>query len=96
MKHQCVICKAELAPREAYEYRGIFSCSEHFDEAIAKRDFQRKEIIAEERAKTDIFRGLDLSTETVIGRANREILKPQIEIASKESGRLKEYERKGE
>ena len=29
----------------------------------------------------------------MIGKANREILKPQIEIASKESSKLKNYER---
>ena len=89
--YKCSKCKKELDDHEAYEYRGAFSCEEHFDEVIESRDFQRQEIIKEESAKTDKFKGLDLG-DNCIGRANREILKPQIEIASKESARLKEYE----
>ena len=89
--YQCYKCKKQLEACETYEYRGLFSCEEHFDEGIETRDFQRQEIIEEERHKTQVFEGLSLG-DNPIGRANRQILKPQIEIAAKESGRLKEYE----
>jgi len=88
---KCQKCKIELDDSDAYEYRGAFSCADHFDEVIESRDFQRQEIIEEESRKTDCFRGLDLG-DNPIGKANREILKSRIEIASKESGRLKDYE----
>lgn len=87
----CSKCKKELSSSEAYEYRGAVSCDEHFDEVCELRDFQRQEIIIEESSKTDKFKGLDLG-DNVIGSANREILKGSIEVASKESGRLKNYE----
>jgi len=90
--YTCKVCGAELTASETYEYRGAYSCAEHLDEMQAAREFERQEVIAEESAKTEVFRGLDLG-DNVIGRANREILKPQIEIARKESGRLKAYER---
>lgn len=90
-EYTCSKCHKELDSSEAYEYRGAVSCEEHFDEVCESRDFQRQEIIAEESGKTDKFKGLDLG-DNVIGKANREILKGSIEIASKESGRLKEYE----
>lgn len=89
---KCLICKIDLDDHTAYEYRGAFSCADHFDEVCKKRENQRQEIIKEEHAKTKVFKGLDLG-DSVIGKANREILKSQIEIASKESQRLKAYER---
>lgn len=90
-KYTCSRCHKELDGCDAYEYRGAVACVDCFDSVIETRDFQRQEIIAEERAKTDKFKGLDLG-DNVIGNANREILKSSIEVASKESGRLKEYE----
>lgn len=87
----CSKCKKALDGSEAYEYRGVVSCEEHFDEVCELRDYQRKEIMADEAAKTDKFKGLDLG-DNAIGKANREILKGSIEVASKESVRLKEYE----
>lgn len=75
---------------EAYEYRGAFSCEDHFDELQTRRDIQRAEIIEESKHLTEKFRGLDMG-DSSIGRANREILKADIEIASKETGREKEY-----
>jgi len=87
----CSKCGIELDDSSAYEYRGALSCSDCFDDVIENRDYQRNEIIREEHNKTKCFAGLDLSN-SVIGKANREILAPQIEIASKESARLKEYE----
>jgi hypothetical protein len=88
---ECSQCQKVINKSDTYEYRGILSCIDCFDSAAKLRDFQRQEIIEEENNKTKVFKGLDLSDST-IGKANREILKPQIEIASKESGRVKEYE----
>jgi hypothetical protein len=88
----CRKCKKRIDDHNAYEYRGTISCADCFDNVIDDRDFERQEIIKEESRKTEIFRGLDLDPHSVVGRANREILKPHIEITSKESGRLKTYE----
>jgi hypothetical protein len=77
---------------DIYEYRGVYSCAEHFDEMIEMRDFKRREIINEEDNKTKFFKGLDFSPDTPIGEANREIFKGRIEVAAKESQRLKDYE----
>ncbi|TMS82507.1 hypothetical protein [Pseudoalteromonas sp. S554] len=90
--YTCKKCKAKLKANEAYEYRGAFSCEEHFDEVIEMRDFERNQIINEEHNKTKSFKGLDL-TDSAIGKANKALLKPRIEIASKESLRLNSYER---
>lgn len=91
--YECSVCKKELNGSEAYEYRGVISCIDCHDEAIKRRDSERAEIIAESKHKTDKFRGLDLG-DNVIGKANREILKPDIEIAKKESGRRLNYEKR--
>lgn len=88
---KCSKCKKALTDSEAYEYRGAIACYECFDQVCESRDYERSEIIREEDSKTKAFRGLDLG-DNVIGKANREILKAKIEIASKESGRLKKYE----
>lgn len=90
---KCEICKEDFPIDETYEYRGAFACHEHFEQVCQKRDYERAEIIAEEKQRTDKFRGLDLSN-SVIGKANKELLKPDIEIVSKESGRLKDYEKR--
>lgn len=89
---KCLKCKKKLDPNEAYEYRGIISCADHFDEVCDIRESQRREIIKEESEKTEPFMGLDLS-DSAVGKANREILKSRIEIAKKESRHLQEYER---
>ena len=88
----CSKCRKEIDSWDAYEYRGALSCVDCFDSVQASRDAERQEIIREESAKTDKFKGLDLSPDSPIGKANRQILKPAIEIASKESGGLKQYE----
>lgn len=90
--YKCKKCKKELDGSEAYEYRGAYSCEEHFDEVCEKRDWERQELIKEEDPKLKPLKGLDLSPETIIGKANRELLKSKIEIASKESFKMKEYE----
>ena len=90
--YNCTKCKIDLEENEAYEYRGAVACVDCFNNVIESRESQRQEIIREESAKTQKFGGLDLSPDSIVGKANRVILKSQIEIASKESGRLKEYE----
>lgn len=89
--YKCSICKKGLDASETYEYRGAYACEEHFEEAQGKRDFERQEIMTEENHKLKPLEGLSFG-DSVIGRANREIMKPQIEIARKESGRMKAYE----
>ena len=90
--YKCSKCKRELDSSEAYEYRGTFSCEERFDEVSEMRDFERNQIIKEEHNKTNVFKGLDL-TDSAVGKANKKLLKQRIEIASKESARLNQYER---
>lgn len=89
----CSICKIELDATTAYEYRGRISCYEHFYEAEQRVNLDRQDIINEERSKTEVFRGLDLS-DSIIGKANKKLLKRQREIASKESYRIKLYEKR--
>lgn len=91
-KYQCRICKKELDASEAYEYRGAISCEEHFEEAEEQRNFERAEVIEENEHKTAPVKGLSLGNNP-IGKINREILKPQIEIAKKESMRTELYEK---
>jgi recombinational DNA repair protein (RecF pathway) len=90
--NQCMKCKNEIEDHETYEYRGALSCESCFDEVIESRDRERLEIIREEHKKTDTLKGLDLS-DSVIGKANRDLLKGKIEVSSKESAKLKYYER---
>jgi len=82
MKEQCSVCKKYFDLSELYEYRGKVACSEHFEEAQGNANFERQEIIEDSKHRTDKFKGLDLSDST-IGKANREILKADIEIAKK-------------
>lgn len=89
----CQKCKSELTESNAYEYRGAIACESCFDDVIEDRDFLRSEIIEMENKKTQVFKGLDLDPTSNIGRANRDLLKKQIEIASKESQVLRSYER---
>jgi recombinational DNA repair protein (RecF pathway) len=89
--YKCQKCKKELEASDTYEYRGAYSCSEHFEEVQASRNFERQEIMTEEAHKLKPLEGLSFG-DSVVGRANREIMKPQLEIARKESGRIKVYE----
>lgn len=43
--NECAICQEELTDSETYEYRGVFSCAEHFKELQEKRDYQRKQVM---------------------------------------------------
>ena len=76
---------------QIFEYRWALACWECFDKLQEKRDFERQEIIEEENHKTEVFKWLDM-WDSIIGKANRKILKRNIEIASKESLRIKSYE----
>ena len=86
---ECSKCGKELDNSTAYEYRGVLSCEGCFKDVIEQRNQERNEIITESKHKTDRFKGLDLS-DSKIGKANREILRPDIEIAKKESTRRKQ------
>lgn len=88
---KCRVCGIKLDDYTAYEYRGEYSCEDHFDEVCEIRDAERNQVMKEEDQKTKGMKGLDLS-DSVIGKANRELLKGKIEVASKESLRLKRYE----
>jgi hypothetical protein len=91
--NRCSYCRKELEDVDTYEYRGVYSCSEHFDLVQENRETQRLEIIREESSKTEAFKELDISSGTTIGKANRKLLRSKLEVASKETARLKEYER---
>lgn len=97
--YKCLVCskihefdEVNGIEPDVYEYRGAYSCPEHFDEMVDIRDGARNRIIQEEHNKTKVFQGLDLS-DSVIGKANQKLLKSHIEVSSKESLRLKNYER---
>ena len=78
----------------AYEYRGAMACGNCISEVAESRERERQEIISEENSKTKFSKGLDFG-DSAIGRGNRELFKRNIEIASKESGRLRAYENRG-
>ena len=87
----CEKCKKTINEYETYEYRGALSCEDCFDDVIASRESERQQIIKEEDSKTRKLAELDLSN-SAIGRENKKIMSGYIEIASKESQRLKNYE----
>ncbi|CNI62903.1 Uncharacterised protein [Yersinia massiliensis] len=90
-KYTCAVCKAEIDSNDTYEYRGFYGCGEHFEELQDKVDMMRQRIIDDFDAKSKPLQGLDISTNSVIGRANRETLKGPIEVCSKESLIEKDY-----
>ncbi|AND13846.1 MULTISPECIES: hypothetical protein [Proteus] len=92
--NKCCLCKKELDDYNGYEYRGFHSCEEHFDEVIARVDRKRQEIISQFDSISRPLKGLDISPDNPIGKANRELLKGSLEVCSKETLLEKEY-RKG-
>lgn len=92
----CVKCGAKLEDHEAYEYRYVVACEDHIDEVIEDRDRERNEIMQEEERKLAPLKGLDISGDNVIGKANRELMARHIEVSSKESQRLHNHERGNE
>lgn len=80
---KCSICKEEFSYSDLYEYRDMIACEKCFDKAQEQKDYERQQIIDDIKFRTDRFKGLDLSDST-IGKANKKILKSQIEIAKRE------------
>lgn len=58
--YTCRKCKAKLRANEAYEYRGAYSCENHFDEVIEMRDSERRQIIEEESKRLKNYERGDL------------------------------------
>ncbi|WP_338570551.1 hypothetical protein VRB37_16635 [Erwinia billingiae] len=83
-EYQCCCCKKEIDGYDSYEYRGFFSCSDHFDDVIRLVDAKRADLIERENSKLAPLKGLDLHPDSPIGKVNREILSGAIEVASKE------------
>ena len=93
----CSLCKKSFSnwdnENQMFEYRWALWCEKCIEEVREKRDFERQEVIAEENHKTKVFKWLDM-WDSPIWKANRQILKRNIEIAKKEWGRIKAYENK--
>jgi hypothetical protein len=70
---QCVFCKEYFNSNAKYEYRGQEHCCSCKDKAELRKDCERETIIEKNKAATDKFKGLDLSSNSKIGRANRKI-----------------------
>ena len=87
----CPLCGREEEYGQMYEYRGAIACVDCIDKAREQRDVERAEVIEEQKHKTDRFKALDLSDST-IGKANKQILKADIEVAKKEGKRIRNYE----
>ncbi len=92
--NKCCLCKKELDDYNGYEYRGFHSCEEHFDDVCDRVDRKRNEIISRHDSMSRPLKGLDISPDNPIGKANRELLKGSIEVSGKETYLEKEY-RKG-
>lgn len=88
---ECDVCKEVIPEYEAYSYRNGVSCEICFDKLKNRVDYERKQIINEEDKKRKNLKGLDFG-ENPVGKENRKLLKTQLEIASKETNRLKIYE----
>ena len=90
---KCDECKKRIPTSSAAEYRGRIWCEQghDFDEQVSKRDWERAEVIQENRHQTRPLEGLSFG-DNPIGRANREILKGAIEVAKKETYRTRRYE----
>ncbi len=82
MSEKCSICKKSFDLSNLYEYRGHVACEKCFDKAQKNADIERAESTERQHHKTERFRGLDLG-DSAIGKANRQILKADIEIARK-------------
>lgn len=91
--YTCKGCKKEISESETYEYRGVFSCEDCHESVINDRNYERNQIIQEEDNKAKRYKHLDIDPNSIIGKANREIFAKELEISSKESQRLFNYER---
>jgi len=90
--YECAYCKGVFLGLEVMEYRGKVACAscDASETLVEDRERERREIIQREDMKT---KGLNINlSNDVIGRHNRKLLAAKLEVASKESIQLKEYE----
>jgi len=92
-EYKCCLCKKDIDGSNAYEYRGFISCEDHFEQVIKKVDIRRSEIIQRNDHATKPLAGLDIDPKSAIGRANKELLSPAIETASRETLAEQQYRR---
>jgi len=83
-EYRCCRCKRYIDEFDAYDYRGFFSCSEHFDEVISLVDAKRADLIERENSKLAPLKGVDIHPDSIIGKMNCKLLAGAIEVASKE------------
>lgn len=90
--YECAYCKGVFLGQEVMEYRGKVACisCDDGETLVEDRERERREIMLNEHKKTD---GLNINlSDDAIGRHNRKLLAAKLEVASKESIQLKEYE----
>lgn len=90
--YECAYCKGAFLGQEVMEYRGKVACvsCDASGTLVEDRERERREIIQREDMKT---KGLNINlSNDAIGRHNRKLLAAKLEVASKESIQLKEYE----
>ncbi len=98
--YECYKCKKKheidefgIEP-DVYEYRGVYACESCFDDTVEMRDRERGNLIKNEDSRTRAFKGLDIYSDSSIGKANKEIFKGRLDACKKESYLMKEYEKK--
>lgn len=99
-KVNCFNCNKQLllfdewgcASSDLYEYRGAYSCSDCFEQVAEQRERQRKELIRREDARHRFKEGLDVYSDSAIGKHNRSKFKNHLDALNKESEQMKEYE----
>lgn len=90
--YKCAVCGRNNPGNKTYEYRGAYSCSCCFDQMIEARDRQRSELIEREDARSRFTNGLDVHSDSAIGKHNRKLFKRHLTALEKESYQIKEYE----
>lgn len=103
VKVSCANCKKQLwlidewgsASSDLYEYRGAYSCTECFERVAEQRERQRNELISREDARHRFKEGLDVYSDSTVGKHNRRVFKSHLDALKKESVQIKEYERGG-
>lgn len=90
--YQCAVCGRNNPGNKTYEYRGAYSCEGCFDKMIEARDRQRSDLIEREDARSRFANGLDVYSDSAIGKHNRKRFKHPLKALEKESAQMKEYE----
>jgi|GEM_PF-1056820 len=90
--YQCAVCGRSNPGNSTYEYRGAYSCEGCFDQMIEARDRQRSDLIEREDARSRFANGLDVHSDSAIGKHNRKLFKHHLTALEKESSQMKEYE----